>query len=411
MKFVSSRSLTLCILLVLIGLSGCSFFKKKTGNEPMDLKGFEETADIDKEWSRGIGEGQSKGFSYLVPAIDGEKIYAIDYRGKLVAMNSKTGKKLWSKKAVRPKLSWWGWIKSSLNLEDVDPDWQVSAGLAVENGLILIGTYAGEVVAFHSDDGTELWRHQLPGEVLAAPHTNGNIVAVQTLNGKLFALDAKTGNRRWFYDNPPPVLTLRGTAAPVVTDTTVYVGFSNGRLMAFNADDGAILWDQRVAMPKGRSELERMIDIHGSPLINGGILYVGTYQGKITAISRGTGSSIWTKDGSTSENMAVQGDKLFVAHSDGKLVCYNASSGEIIWTNEKLLRRNLNSPQVVGDYVAVVDFKGYLHFLNQSDGEFAARTRVGRKGARAPMLTDGERLYVFNNKGKLIAFTIEAEKP
>jgi outer membrane protein assembly factor BamB len=410
MKFVSNRSLTPWILLLLIGLSGCSLFQKKTGNEPMDLEGFKETADIDKEWSRSIGEGQSKGFSTLVPAIDGEKIYAIDYQGKLVAMNSKTGKKLWSKRAVRPNLGWWGWVKSMLHLEDVDPDWQVSAGVAAENGLILIGTYAGEVVAFNSD-GTELWRHQLPGEILAAPHTNGNIVSVQTLNGKLFALDAKTGSRRWFYDNPPPILTLRGTAVPVVTDTTAYVGFSNGRLMAFNADDGAILWDQRVAMPKGRSELERMIDIHGAPLIQGGILYVGTYQGKISAISRGTGSNIWTKDGSTSENMAVKDDKLFVAHSDGKVVCYSASSGEILWTNEKLLRRNLNAPQVVGDYVAVVDFKGYLHFLNQSDGEFADRTRVGRKGARAPMLTDGERLYVFNNKGKLMAFTIEADKP
>lgn len=409
MKFVSRWSIITGILMVLMGSSGCSFFQKKTGNEPMDLEGFKETADIDKEWSRGIGDGQSKGFSTLVPAIDGENIYAIDYQGKLVAIKSKTGKKLWSKKVVRPNQSMWTWVKTTLRLEDSDPNWQVSAGVAVEKGLILIGTYSGEVVAFKSEDGTELWRHQLPGEILAAPHTNGDIVAVQTLSGKLFALDAKTGNRRWFYDNPPPVLTLRGTSVPAVTDSTVYVGFSNGRLMAFNASDGAILWDQRVAMPKGRSELERMVDIHGAPLIHEGILYVGTYQGKIAAISRGTGSNIWAKDGSTSENLVVQGDRLFVVHSDGKVTCYSATSGEVIWTNEKLLRRNLNSPQVIGNYVAVVDFKGYLHFLNQSDGEFAARTRVGRKGARAPMLTDGEQLYVFNNKGKLMAFTIEAD--
>jgi outer membrane protein assembly factor BamB len=75
-----------------------------------------------------------------------------------------------------------------------------------------------------------------------------------------------------------------------------------------------------------------------------------------------------------------------------------------------MLRRLLNGPQVFGDYVAVVDFKGYMHVVNQSDGEFVARTRVDRKGARAPMLTDGETLYVYTNRGKLIAFRAEKDK-
>ncbi len=409
MKLISIRSLLCLLLMTTVALSGCSIFKKKTGNEPMKLERFKETADIDKVWSRGIGEGQNKSFTTLVPALDGENIYAIDFEGKLVAMDSKTGKKRWSKRAVSPQLGLWGWTKDVLNLEDPDPNWQVNAGVGAAKGLILIGTYAGEVVAFNSDNGSEVWRHQLPGEILAAPQSNGNIVAVQTLNGKLFALDAKTGERRWFYDSPPPVLTLRGTSTPLVTDTAVYAGFSSGRLMAFNADDGVILWDQRIAMPKGRSELERMVDIHGAPVIQGGILYVGTYQGRVAGLARGTGSSIWTKEASTSQNIALDGDKLFVSNTDGQLICYSASSGEIIWSNKKLLRRSLHAPQVVGDYVAVVDYQGYLHFMNKSDGELAARTRVGRKGARAPLLTDGERLYVFNNKGKLMAFTIKAD--
>jgi outer membrane protein assembly factor BamB len=51
-----------------------------------------------------------------------------------------------------------------------------------------------------------------------------------------------------------------------------------------------------------------------------------------------------------------------------------------------------------------------MHVVNQSDGEFVARTRVDRKGARAPMLTDGEILYVYTNKGKLIAYRAEKDK-
>ncbi|WP_323815452.1 outer membrane protein assembly factor BamB [Cellvibrio sp. NN19] len=408
MMQVSVRHLSWLVLLCAFAMSGCSWFSKKTGNEPMELVDFEETLDLDKVWSRGIGEGQNKGFSSLTPALDGDAIYAVDYEGLVVAMDSQTGKKLWSLKVNKAQYGLWGWFKSFFVAGD--PNRQIVGGIGAENGLLLVATYAGEVMALSKESGEELWRKQLPGEVVSAPRTNGTVVATQTVNGKLFALDAKTGEQLWFYDNPPPVLTLRGTPSPIVTDTAIYAGFSNGRMMAFNPANGLILWEQRIASPKGRSELERMVDIHSSPLIKDGVIYVGTYQGRISALARGTGKPIWGQDGSTSENLAVSGDKLFVSHADGKLVAYNSVTGEQLWSNEKMLRRLLNGPQVFGDYVAVVDFKGYMHVLNQNDGEFVARTRVDRKGARAPMLTDGETLYVFTNGGKLIAFRAEKDE-
>lgn len=408
MMQVSVRHLSCLILLCAFAMSGCSWFSKKTGNEPMELVDFKETLDLDKVWNRGIGEGQNKGFSSLTPALDGDTIYAVDYEGLVVALDSKTGKKHWSRKVNKSQQGLWDWLKSFFVAGD--PNRQIVGGIAAENGLLLVATYAGEVMALSKETGDELWRKQLPGEVVSAPRTNGNVVAAQTVNGKLFALDAKTGEQLWFYDNPPPVLTLRGTPSPIVTDTAIYAGFSNGRMMAFNPANGLILWEQRVASPKGRSELDRMVDIHSSPLIKDGVIYVGTYQGRISALARGTGKPLWGQDGSTSESLALSGDKLFVAQADGKLVAYNATTGELIWTNEKMLRRLLNGPQVFGDYVAVVDFKGYMHVLNQSDGEFVARTRVDRKGARAPILTDGDTLYVYTNRGKLIAFSAEKEK-
>ena len=408
MMQASLRRLGWLVLVCVFAMSGCSWFSKKTGNEPMELVDFEETVVLDKVWKRGIGEGQNEGFSRLTPALDGEAIYAVDYEGLLVAMDAKTGKKLWKKKINQPKTGLWGWLKSFVVA--TDPNYQIVGGIAAENGLLLVATYAGEVMALSKENGDELWRAPLSGEIVSAPRTNGAVVAAQTVNGKLYALDAKTGAQLWFYDNPPPVLTLRGTPSPIVTDTAIYSGFSNGRMMAFNPNNGLILWEQRIALPKGRSELERMVDIHSDPLVRDGVIYVGTYQGRISALARGTGSSLWGQDGSTSENLALSNDKLFVSHADGKVAAYNTANGEQVWTNEKMLRRGLNGPQVFGDYLAVVDFKGYMHVLNQSDGEFAARVRVDRKGARAPMLTDGETLYVYTNRGKLIAYQVEKPK-
>jgi outer membrane protein assembly factor BamB len=408
MMQVSVRHFSWLVLLCAFAMSGCSWFSKKTGNEPMELVDFKETLDLDKVWSHGIGEGQNKGFSSLTPALDGDAIYAVDYEGLVVAMNSQTGKKLWKRTINESKDGLWAQSKSFFSA--ADPNRQIVGGIAAENGLLLVATYAGEVMALSKETGDELWRKQLPGEVVSAPRTNGSVVAAQTVNGKLFALDAKTGEQLWFYDNPPPVLTLRGTPSPIVTDTAIYAGFSNGRVMAFNPANGLILWEQRIASPKGRSELERMVDIHSSPIIKDGVIYVGTYQGRISALARGTGKPLWGQDGSTSESIALSGDKLFVSHADGKLVAYNSTTGEQLWSNEKMLRRLLNGPQVFGDYVAVVDFEGYMHVVNQSDGEFVARTKVDGDGARAPMLTNGETLYVYTNSGKLIAFRAEKDE-
>ena len=402
------RHLKWGILLCAVLLSGCSFFSKKTGQEPMDLESFKETVKLSDVWSRGVGNGQGIGLTQLTPAIDGDKIYTVDHEGVLTALNRQNGKKLWSTKVTKEFSGWMGSLVYSVTEKDLNHG--ITGGISVADGLLYIGNYAGEVIALSAANGKEVWRKQLKGEVSSVPQTNGQVVAVQTMNGKLFVLDAKTGADMWFFENPPPVLTLRGSAAPLVTDSAIFAGFANGRLMAFNPSNGLILWEQRMALPKGRSELDRMVDIHASPFIKDGILFVGTYQGRIAAVARGTGSSVWGVDGSTTENLAASDDKLFVSQSDGKVVAYSLTSGEQLWQNEKLLRRHLSGPQVFGEYVAVVDFNGYMHVLNQSNGEFAAREKVDRKGVRAPMLTDGNMLYVYGNGGSLMVFTAKAKK-
>ncbi len=402
------RHLKWGLLLCAVLLSGCSWFSKKTGQEPMELESFKETAKLSEIWSRGVGDGQGIGLTQLTPVIDGDKIYTVDHEGVVTALNRQNGKKLWSTKITKEISGWIGSVVYSFKEKDLNHG--ITGGISYADGLLYIGNYAGEVVALSATNGKEIWRKQLKGEISSVPQTNGQVVAVQTMNGKLFVLDAKTGADMWFFENPPPVLTLRGSAAPLVTDSAIFAGFANGRLMAFNPSNGLILWEQRMALPKGRSELDRMVDIHASPLIKDGILFVGTYQGRIAAVARGTGGSVWGVDGSTSESLAAADDKLFVSQSDGKVTAYSLTSGEQLWQNEKLLRRRLSGPQTFGDYVAVVDFEGYMHVMNQSNGELAARDRVDRKGVRAPMLTDGTTLYVYGNGGNLMAFTAKAKK-
>jgi outer membrane protein assembly factor BamB len=411
------RHMKWSFLLCAILLSSCSWFSKKTGQEPMDLVDFKKTAKLKEIWNRNVGDGQGVGFTQLTPAIDGDNIFTVDHKGILTAISRETGKKLWSKDVAEEHL---GWKESVAQVfKETDLNKSITGGVSSAAGLLFLGNYAGQVIALSAVDGKEVWRKQVKGEIVSIPQTNGQVVAVQTMNGKLFVLDAKTGADLWFFESQPPILTLRGTASPLLTDSAIYAGFANGRLMAFNSSNGLILWEQRIAMPKGKSELDRMVDIHASPVLKNGILYVGTYQGRISALARGTGKELWGQEGSTSEDIAVSDDKVFVSHSDGKVTAYNIISGEVLWQNEKLLRRALSGPQIFGDYLAVVDFEGYMHVLKQSDGELAERRFVayrlfnGKKnssGVRAPMLTNGKTLYVFGDRGNIIAYEVSAKK-
>lgn len=398
-----SRRLGGFVLLCAVSLSGCSWFSKKTGNEPMELVDFEQTLALDTVWKRAVGEGQSVGQSRLTPSIDGQLLYAIDYEGNLTVVDVKTGKKAWSRKINRPDLGLWQ--KTKALWFGADENFHIVAGLAAEHGMIFVASRSGEVLALDQQNGDEIWRKSVVGEVLSAPKSNGNIVALQTVNGKLVALDAKTGEQKWFYDNPPPVLTLRGTPSPIVTGSAVYAGFANGRVMAFNAQNGVILWEQRIAVPKGRSDIERMVDIHSSPIERDGVIYVGTYQGKVAALARGTGKPLWAVDASTSESPTIGMGNVYVTQADGSIIALNQASGQLVWKNEQLLRRGVNGTQIFGDYVAAVDAKGYLHVMNQSDGTFVTRKRIDRKGVRAPIQSDGDVLYIYSNGGKLLALT------
>src|SRR5690606_31890117 len=94
----SFRWLNGALLLCAILLSGCSVFGKKTGNEPLELVDFEATVKLKKVWQRDVGAGQGEGFTRLTPVIDGDVIYSVDHKGRVVALNRLTGKLLWQRK-------------------------------------------------------------------------------------------------------------------------------------------------------------------------------------------------------------------------------------------------------------------------------------------------------------------------
>jgi outer membrane protein assembly factor BamB len=228
---------------------------------------------------------------------------------------------------------------------------------------------------------------------------------VQTQDAKVYGLAAADGSRRWLFEMDLPVLTLRGTATPLIVDDLVLVAFANGKLAALDADAGTPRWEARVAMPAGRTELERMVDV-STPALDGDIVYAVSYQGRVGAYTRGSGRELWARDMSSSRAPAVGRNQLYLVDTEDRVIALRATGGQELWSNPALRRRVPTAPLAIGDLVAVADGEGYLHLLSAVDGSFVGRRKVDGDGVSVPLATDGERIFVQDNSGDLSAFGV-----
>ena len=376
-------NLTLAAGLAVLMLAGCGSSSKKE-LPPMELEKFTAEVELERSWKRNIGVGQGELYNNLQPALDGLTLYAADANGRVVSMDRDTGKVNWQVKLKEP----------------------LSGAVGAGGGRVMLGTLNGAVITLDESDGSELWRAQVSSEVLAPPQTNGDIIVVQTQDDKLVALDIGTGEQRWMYESSLPVLTVRGHSTPVVSLYRVYAGLASGRVVALDASNGIPLWEQRVAQPQGRSELERMVDIDGHLLLDDQTLYAATYQGNLVALDAESGTIRWQRPASSHGGPGAGFGSVYLSKADGTVEAYDQNRATPLWTNEQLLRRQLTAPVAFNSYVAVADYEGYLHLLAQTDGRLVGRVRVDSKGVRVPPIARSGTLYVYGNSGDLAAYQL-----
>lgn len=380
-------------LVMLTSLSACTAVSNwfdsddEDPTQPVELTSINQTVKIKRLWSAGIGDGQGEGFYRITPVLDGDVIYAASADGLVRAFERQRGKTLWKTDLDRP----------------------LSGGVGVYENALFVGSSEGMVMKLDSGSGEVLWSTRLTGEILSAPQGNGTVVITQTYDGKLQGLDFNTGDKLWTYDSNVPVLTIRGTSTPILEGDTAYVGFANGRVLAFDANSGAIDWEVRVAISQGRSEIERIVDVDGSMALVGKELYAASYQGRVVAIDANAGRKIWQQDISSVSGVSQGFGNVYVADEDGTLYAYLRNGQGVRWSQDALGYRQLSRPTPVSSYVAVGDFEGYVHIISQVDGEFVGRVKADGSGVRADMLSDGNVLYVFGNSGKLVAYEITAK--
>lgn len=379
--FSPGRTVTVLLALCLV-LPGCGWLGgKEKEDAPAALLDLDPSLRIRKSWSEGVGDGNEILRLGLALESDGTNIYAADNDGRVSAFDATRGKRLWRTKTRLP----------------------LAGGPAVGAGLVAVGSSDGFLVALRAADGGEQWRVNLGSEVLAAPAV-GRYVYVRTVDGKLIALDPADGRQVWFVQQTMPRLSVRGTGSPVADRELVICGFDNGRVAAYHADDGSVLWDVLVAPPAGRTEVDRMSDVNATVKVIGDEIYAVGYQGRLVALARESGQSLWSVEFSSYSGLGADMNHLYVSGDMGTLLAVERASGRELWRRGELLYRDLTAPTPFGTSVVVGDLEGYLHFFDAQTGEPQARVRADSSRIAAAPLVVNQLLYVLTDSGELVAY-------
>jgi outer membrane protein assembly factor BamB len=369
----------------LLVLTGCARNQVEPQYPPKELASFEERAELASVWSARVGRGLGRATYPIAPSRDGDALFAADERGRLAAFDADDGNRRWQ----------------------VELEVPVSSALTAVAGDIYLGTRNGEVLAVSQRDGSVRWRARVPSEVLAAPQPNQQLLIVQSVDGTITALDRASGTQRWSYQANLPSLTLRGTGTPTVIDPVTFAGFANGRLVTLDNRNGQPLWERRIAVAQGRSDIDRLVDLAGQPVLTpDGRLFVSSFNGRLVALEATRGEPLWAIDFSSYHTPILVGDFLFAVNEAGHIHALDANNGSEIWRNTALEGRSITAPAFADGNLVFGDFEGYLHLIDARSGDIIGRERVDRSGISVRPITEGRRIYVLANDGTLKALDI-----
>ncbi|MFO7581694.1 outer membrane protein assembly factor BamB [Guyparkeria sp.] len=367
---------------VAVALAGCSAPRELV--KPTPLEEIENERAPSVEWSASSGGKQKNELSSIAPVEEDGRVFVAGPDGDVRAYDLESGKRLWS----------------------ADLDAALSVGGGAGEGLVVFGSDDGRVFALDAETGETRWTRSIRSSVDAAPSVGFGDVAVRGRDGTFALLDAETGEVHWQQSTSQPSLTLQGQSRILMFPDAIAVGFDDGTMGVYSRDDGRELWSRAVALPTGRTDVDRMVDVDATPVFADGVFYVATWQGKLAALAAQGGREIWSRDFSSVTDFAADRRALYLSDADGVVWAIDRRSGDALWRQPDLAHRGLTGPALIGGDLVVGDVEGYVHVLSTASGRLLGRADWGDPLVDPIGSVDGRGLAV-SRDGKLRVFTLD----
>jgi outer membrane protein assembly factor BamB len=324
------------------------------------------------------------------PSIVDRRVYVGSQDKNVYCVDARSGRLLW-------KFTIGARIKSSPAVVDgrvyIGPDDGYVYCLDAYNGSLVWQRYAGGYIEAHFDANSRF---------LSSPAVVGGRVYVGSLDTNVYCLDANNGNITWTYKTGGYI-----TSSPAVADGAVYIisqEHSSAGIYKLDAQNGDQIWKLEIPY---ELTAERGTDMHISPTVADGMVFLASNKDKYHGINATTGNIEWTYNvtkGTESSGGFLVGS---ITHHDGKLflvdqffiTCLNATTAEVNWKSWLGGEIYISPAYADGKIYAATDRRS-IYVLNATNGDRLSWFGTGSNSWSSPSIYEG-RVYIGNQDWNL----------
>jgi outer membrane protein assembly factor BamB len=349
-------------------------------------------------WRTSIGQGSTnKGQLASSPVVGEGKIFTIDTRAVVRAINPDNGVTLWQTQvrgANAPEGALFG------------------GGVAYDNGRVYAVNGAGDASALDAKNGSIAWTVRPGGPLRGAPTVANDNVYVVTQDNQLFALNPASGAVRWTGSAAVEIAGVLGAASPAAAQGTVVAGFSSGELNAYRYENGQGLWGDALARTSISTTVTSLSDIDADPVIDSGRVYAVGQGGRMVAIELITGQRIWEINVAGTSTPWVAGDWIFVVTDQAQLLALSRATGRVRWMTQLAAFRDAEDkkgrvdwvgPILAGDRLVLANSAGQIVNVSPFDGSVQSTQETRMPVSLSPIVANST-LYVLHDNGQLTAW-------
>lgn len=281
----------------------------------------------------------------------------------------------------------------------------ITGGVNGGDGMIYVGTRSGNALALDAASGKIRWIAPLGTEVLAVSESSQGYVVFRTIDGKLHGVKSGNGEVNWQRQQRTPQLSMYGASVPVIVAEGVIAGFDNGKVAAYFLTTGKPIWEITLAVPKGNSDVENIIDVDGRLKPLGTALFATNANGRIIGADMNTGEVGWARAFASYTGADANKEGVYSTNKDGHVFKITPRKGQVVWKQDDLENRRPTTPTLTasGGHVVVGDRQGNLHWINTTTGQINNRISADPAGYSVPVVQSGEVLFALGRSGVLTA--------
>lgn len=357
-------------------------------------------------WSAKIAGGTKRERLASTPIVAGGRVFAIDTQARVHAFDAKTGAPVWDAFAGDNSDDQHGQY-TQRNRRAL-----FGGGVSIDGDKLYATNGLGDVVAMNAADGTIVWRKRPGGPLRGSPTvSNGNVYVVSQDN-QIYALRQSDGNVEWTQAGTLEVSGVFGVAAPAAAQGTIVAGFSSGELNAYRYENGRVVWQDALSRSSISTSVGTVSDIDAEPVIDQGRVYAIGSGGRMVSLELVTGQRLWEINAGGISTPWLAGEWIFVLTDDARLLCLARATGKVRWAaqlphwkspKKKKGPISWTGPVLAGNRLITVSSEGKIAYVSPTDGTIQATVKYGKPLSLSPVVA-GSTLYLLDEEGRLTAW-------